>query len=296
MQPTPRWDLHADTIVLNIDHYTLLRNAIFNVKGVPLLYLPVIYYPTKEDDRATGFLMPTYGTSSTRAARPFSNAFFWAINRSQDATLRRTTGTRRPARRWRASIATTSAAARTGNFTALDLLDQDERRPARPRRRRRAATRSAANAPTSCCRGGCGRGRRVDYFSSFTTMQTFNTNVYDASRTSRTLRRPTSSARGGSYSLNGTFDRTEYFTNADQLGRWRATRRASRSRATSGRSRAGRPLYFSVNGEFADFVRESRRTTVVYDIEPRARRLLAPDALSVQALAVVHGQLVGLLA
>ena len=45
-------------MVLNIDHYTLLRQAIFKVKGVPMLYLPIIYYPTKEDGRATGILIP----------------------------------------------------------------------------------------------------------------------------------------------------------------------------------------------------------------------------------------------
>src|SRR4029079_15686651 len=61
VQPTPRWDLHADTIVLNLAHYTLLKQAVMNVKGVPIFYLPVLYYPTKREDRATGFLLPTYG-------------------------------------------------------------------------------------------------------------------------------------------------------------------------------------------------------------------------------------------
>ena len=36
--------------------------------------------------RATGFLMPTYGRSTYRG-QSISNAFFWAINRSQDATF-----------------------------------------------------------------------------------------------------------------------------------------------------------------------------------------------------------------
>ena len=58
VQPTPRWDLHADTIVLNLDHYTLLKQVVMNVKGVPLFYLPILYYPTKKEDRATGFLLP----------------------------------------------------------------------------------------------------------------------------------------------------------------------------------------------------------------------------------------------
>ena len=50
------------------------------------MYLPIFYYPIQEDDRATGFLIPTYGTSTVRG-QSLSNAFFWAIGRSQDATL-----------------------------------------------------------------------------------------------------------------------------------------------------------------------------------------------------------------
>ena len=86
VQPTPRWQLAAGVTVLNIDHYTLLRNAIFSVKGVPMLYLPILYYPTKEDDRATGVLIPTYGQSTLRG-HTFSNAFFWVLDRSQDLTF-----------------------------------------------------------------------------------------------------------------------------------------------------------------------------------------------------------------
>ncbi|MGE0706178.1 MAG: LPS-assembly protein LptD, partial [Vicinamibacterales bacterium] len=86
VQPTPRWELHAGTVILNIDDYTLLRGVVFRVKNVPLLYVPIIYYPTKDEDRATGILLPSYG-SSTVMGQTISNAFFWAISRSQDATL-----------------------------------------------------------------------------------------------------------------------------------------------------------------------------------------------------------------
>ncbi len=85
VQPTPRWHLTSKTTVLNIDHYTLLREAVFNVKGVPLLYTPFLYYPTKKD-RATGFLIPTYGTSTVRG-HALHNAFFWAVDRSEDVTV-----------------------------------------------------------------------------------------------------------------------------------------------------------------------------------------------------------------
>src|SRR4029079_7943992 len=81
VQPTPRWDLHADTVVLNIDHYTLLKQAVLTLKRVPTLYLPIMYYPHKKEDRATGFLLPTYGSSTLRG-QSIHNAFFWAIDRS----------------------------------------------------------------------------------------------------------------------------------------------------------------------------------------------------------------------
>src|SRR5687767_10876539 len=86
VQPTPRWEVTSKTIELNLDDYALARGTILRVKGVPLLYLPAIYYPLQDDQRSTGFLMPSYGTSTLRGGS-LSNAFFWAIGRSQDATF-----------------------------------------------------------------------------------------------------------------------------------------------------------------------------------------------------------------
>ncbi|HZB24586.1 MAG TPA: putative LPS assembly protein LptD, partial [Vicinamibacterales bacterium] len=86
VQPTPRWDIGSGAITINLDDYALLTNSVFRVKGVPVMYLPLFYYPIQEDDRATGFLIPTYG-ASTLKGQTLSNAFFWAIARSHDATL-----------------------------------------------------------------------------------------------------------------------------------------------------------------------------------------------------------------
>ena len=86
VQPTPRWQLTAGTVLLNLEKHAILTNSLFKVKGVPVLYLPIFYYPVDKDDRSTGFLIPTYGTSTIRG-HTISNAFFWAISRSQDATF-----------------------------------------------------------------------------------------------------------------------------------------------------------------------------------------------------------------
>lgn len=86
VQPSRRWEVTASRLSFTVDKYAIMRNAILKVKDVPLVYLPVFYYPIQEDNRATGFLMPSYGSSSFRGFT-LSNAFFWAIGRSQDATL-----------------------------------------------------------------------------------------------------------------------------------------------------------------------------------------------------------------
>ena len=86
VQPTPRWELVSSTSLVELDEYAVMKNTVLKVKGVPMFYLPILYYPIQSDDRATGFLLPTYGASVIRGPS-ISNAFFWAINRSQDATI-----------------------------------------------------------------------------------------------------------------------------------------------------------------------------------------------------------------
>ncbi len=86
MQAEPRWAMSGTNGTITLDRYALLRNVVLKVKGVPLLYLPAIYYPINKEGRATGFLLPSYGSSSALGSS-ISNAFFWAIDRSQDATF-----------------------------------------------------------------------------------------------------------------------------------------------------------------------------------------------------------------
>ncbi len=86
VQPTPRWELVAGSITINVGDYAVLKNAVMQVKGVPIFYLPILYYPIQDDDRATGFLLPNYGRS-TFQGQSISNAFFWAISRSQDLSV-----------------------------------------------------------------------------------------------------------------------------------------------------------------------------------------------------------------
>ncbi len=86
VQPTPRWEMTGSSGTVTLDDHVVMKNVQLRVKRVPVLYLPYMYYPLKKEDRATGFLIPTYSSSGVRG-QGLSNAFFWAMNRSQDATL-----------------------------------------------------------------------------------------------------------------------------------------------------------------------------------------------------------------
>ena len=86
VQPTPRWEMTAGSVTLTLDKRAVLTSAVLKVKDVPLFYVPALYYPINKEDRSTGFLLPVYGTSLVRG-HSVSNAFFWAIDRSQDLTV-----------------------------------------------------------------------------------------------------------------------------------------------------------------------------------------------------------------
>jgi LPS-assembly protein len=85
-QPNPRWGFTARTARIEVDDKLVAKNALFEVKGVPILYTPYLYYPIRRDHRSTGFLFPHFGYSSTRGFE-VGTAFFWAMSRSVDQTF-----------------------------------------------------------------------------------------------------------------------------------------------------------------------------------------------------------------
>ena len=257
VQPTPRWDLHAGTVILNVDHYTLLTNAVMTVKGVPMLYLPIIYYPTKREDRATGFLIPTYGTSTLRG-QSIHNAFFWAIDRSQDATIMHDWFSK-TGQGLGSEYRYNFGPGANGNLFAslLDeksvsyVLDDGSQTPPT------SATRSydIRGSANQVLPGNLRAGATVSYFSSIVSSQTYNTNIYDASRNSRSFRGNLAGAWRG-YTMNATADYSEYFydpTNSAVSGSWPRIAVARNERPIG-----DTPFYVSLNGEVARLLRQSK--------------------------------------
>jgi LPS-assembly protein len=259
-QPTPRWDLHAGTVILNVEHYTLLTNAVLTVKGVPMFYLPVMYYPTKKEDRATGFLIPTYGASSLRG-QSIHNAFFWAIDRSQDATILHDwfskTG-QGVGSEYRYNFGPQA----DGNIRAY-LLDQhdatyvNDTTSGVPQTVPGARSYEIHGASNQVLPGNIHARGRIDYFSSIATSQTFNMNIYDATRNTRSFGGNLVGA-WGTYSMNATLDHSEYFydvNNSSLSGSWPRVALTRNERPFLGGA-----VYFSVGAEYAHMLRQSEST------------------------------------
>ena len=80
------WWIHAGQ--LEIDRSTNTgtgRNAWVEFKGVPFLYTPYITFPLN-NERASGFLTPTFGTSNTRGVE-LTTPYYFNIAPNYDATL-----------------------------------------------------------------------------------------------------------------------------------------------------------------------------------------------------------------
>ncbi len=210
VQPTPRWEIVSGNATVNLDDYVILRNAVIHVKDVPVFYLPLLYYPIQEDDRATGFLLPQYG-SSLAMGSSVGNAFFWAINRSQDATFfhdwmfSRGNGLGAEYRYMLGPQA-------QGNLRYYWLDEKQATINGGTRDPRRSKTIQGGlsqNLPL-----GLSARARVDYITNVTVRQTYNHDFYQASNSNRTI----DGGISGSWrnlSVNAQYRRNETFYDED---------------------------------------------------------------------------------
>ncbi len=84
--PHPKWTFNAAKIILRVGRSAKIYNTTFRLKGVPVIYLPYAAPPVERLGRQSGFLIPNFGTSSSKGTI-LGDSFYWAINRSMDATL-----------------------------------------------------------------------------------------------------------------------------------------------------------------------------------------------------------------
>lgn len=81
----PAWGFRAARTEAQIGGYADLYHAVLEIKGLPVLYLPYLKVPIK-NERQTGFLMPTLGFEK-RSGNIFSQPVFFDLGRDRDATV-----------------------------------------------------------------------------------------------------------------------------------------------------------------------------------------------------------------
>jgi LPS-assembly protein len=81
----PDWSISGADIDFHSGEKAVARHAYFDVLGQPLIPLPYAIFPANSS-RQTGFLSPRVGYSSLRGAQ-YLQPFYWAINKSSDATV-----------------------------------------------------------------------------------------------------------------------------------------------------------------------------------------------------------------
>ena len=81
------WDLRARSAVQDLDNKRIeYTDAVVDIYGVPVLYMPYFSHPDPSQRRASGFLVPLAGNTSYLGFYT-ELPYFWAINDSTDATI-----------------------------------------------------------------------------------------------------------------------------------------------------------------------------------------------------------------
>ncbi len=81
----PSWSVSGKQLGVTLGGYGTLRGGTFKVLDIPILYIPRAIFPAQRE-RQSGFLLPRFGFSNLRGFQTLL-PFYWAINKSQDATV-----------------------------------------------------------------------------------------------------------------------------------------------------------------------------------------------------------------
>lgn len=93
-EDVPKWSFHAKRAKIKIGDRVRVYSPNLRIKKVPIFYLPYASVSIKPQDRASGFLTPTFSGSGEKGFR-LSNAYYQTLGRSADVTLRSDVYTKR---------------------------------------------------------------------------------------------------------------------------------------------------------------------------------------------------------
>jgi LPS-assembly protein len=86
-EAVPKWSFTAAKARIKTNDKLRIRNAKFRIKDVPVFAVPFASIPIKQQDRSSGFLLPTIGFSGRKGLR-LSTAYYQTLGPSADITFR----------------------------------------------------------------------------------------------------------------------------------------------------------------------------------------------------------------
>lgn len=254
VQPTPRWQLVAGSVTLVLEKHATLKNAVMKVKDVPVFYIPAMYYPINKEDRATGFLIPVYG-SSTIKGQTISDAFFWAINRSQDATFYTSYYSKTGYSLGSQYRYVQTAGSGNVEFVTVRQHDADYTQPDGSVNVVPGLNSYTVDGTMSQALPGKLRATaHANYFSSLIAQQRYQQNIAAATNRTRDFGGNIIGTWGAD-SLSGTLERDEVFTDATDSIVSGTLPRVNYTRAEQ--RLADLPIYFGLTSEYVTLVRTS---------------------------------------
>jgi LPS-assembly protein len=260
VQPTPRWEMVASSVTLTLEKRALMTNMVLKVKDVPVFYLPAMYYPINKQDRATGFLLPIYGQSTIKG-HTLNNAFFWAINRSQDATLYHSFYSK-TGQGFGGDYRYVQTGGSSGSFQTSILREHaaDYEQPdGTTVTVEGVQSYQITGALVQTLPANLRLSATANYFSSLVAQQRYQQNVFAATNRSRNFGGNISGNWEGGHSISGTVDRNEVFTNDTDSNVYGSFPKIVYSRAEKPIPKV--PLYFGLSTEYVTLIRTDKNAT-----------------------------------
>jgi LPS-assembly protein len=84
--PRPGWTMALARARVDPHKRVTAKGSTLRLENVPVFYMPYVSVPSADRSRSSGFLIPSTSTSTTKG-RSVRESFYWAINRSADATF-----------------------------------------------------------------------------------------------------------------------------------------------------------------------------------------------------------------
>jgi LPS-assembly protein len=174
--PKPWWTLRGNAFDIIPGKRAIARKSTFSVRRIPLFYTPVFYKSLERAPRKSGFLTPQIGLTSTRG-KMFAGGYYWAINRSYDATYRGQYFTQRGLVH---HVDFRGKPSQTSDFNFLFYGIKDKGQLVDGRRLPPASGYLMSFDGRSELKGGWIARADVNYLSSFNFRQSFTDSFYEA--------------------------------------------------------------------------------------------------------------------